>query len=55
MNFTGHPAISIRGGFSNSLPVGRAADRRAPLSRRRCLAAAYAFEQRQPWYDDYPQ
>ena len=53
-NFSGHPAASVRAGFTDSgLPAGlqivgpRHADARV-------LQASYAYEQARPWNDRWP-
>jgi aspartyl-tRNA(Asn)/glutamyl-tRNA(Gln) amidotransferase subunit A len=53
-NFTGHPAASVRAGFSNSgLPVGLQIV--GPRLRDDLvLQAAYAFQQARPWNDRWP-
>jgi aspartyl-tRNA(Asn)/glutamyl-tRNA(Gln) amidotransferase subunit A len=53
-NISGHPAISVRSGFSdNDLPIGL----QIVGGRHRddlVLQAAYAFEQARPWNDRWP-
>jgi len=53
-NLSGHPAISVRSGFSDrDLPVGL----QIVAGRHRddlVLQAAYAFEQARPWNDRWP-
>lgn len=53
-NLSGHPAISVRSGFSDrALPVGL----QIVAGRHRddlVLQAAYAFEQARPWNDRWP-
>jgi aspartyl-tRNA(Asn)/glutamyl-tRNA(Gln) amidotransferase subunit A len=53
-NLSGHPAISVRSGFSDrELPVGL----QIVAGRHRddlVLQAAYAFEQARPWNDRWP-
>ena len=53
-NLSGHPAISVRSGFSDrNLPVGL----QIVAGRHRddlVLQAAYAFEQARPWNDRWP-
>ena len=53
-NLSGHPAISVRSGYSDrDLPIGLqivAARHRDDL----VLQAAYAFEQARPWNDRWP-
>ena len=53
-NISGHPAISVRSGFSdNDLPIGL----QIVGGRHRddlVLQAGYAFEQARPWNDRWP-
>ncbi|MCH7484909.1 MAG: amidase [Chloroflexi bacterium] len=53
-NMSGHPAISVRAGFSdNDLPIGL----QIVAGRHRddlVLQAGYAFEQARPWNDNWP-
>ncbi|MBI2913225.1 MAG: amidase, partial [Chloroflexi bacterium] len=54
-NLSGHPACSVRAGFSdNGLPVGLQIV--APRHRDDLvLQAAYAYEQARPWNDKWPR
>jgi aspartyl-tRNA(Asn)/glutamyl-tRNA(Gln) amidotransferase subunit A len=54
-NLTGHPAASVRAGFSDAgLPVGLQIV--APRHRDDLvLQASYAFEQARPWNDRWPE
>ena len=53
-NLSGHPAISVRSGFSDrDLPIGLQIV--APRNRDDLvLQAGYAFEQARPWNDNWP-
>jgi len=53
-NLSGHPAASVRAGFTDSgLPCGLQIV--APRHREDLvLQAAYAYEQRRPWRDEWP-
>lgn len=54
-NFSGHPAASVRAGFSNNgLPVGLQIV--GPRQREDLvLQAAWAYEQVRPWNDNWPE
>ena len=55
LNFSGHPACSVRAGLSdNGLPVGLQII--GPRHRDDLvLQAAFAFEQARPWNDQWPE